>query len=363
MTLGLETGGQERLLVEFARHADRERFELLFLCLGRRGPIADELVRFGWPVLCLEQPPGLKPKLVFKLRRLFADLGLDVVHSHDDNPLLYCGLATKLAGIRWIHTQHHGKLHSLSHRQEFLVGLMGRLTSRFVCVSHDSARQMRIQGVPARKILTLWNGIDLARFSYSGPSIGGPAVTVARLSAEKGITYLLQAAAQVTARDSSFRLEIAGDGPCREDLWREAQTLGLGEHVRFLGPVSDVAALLARASVFVLPSLSEGVSLTLLEAMARGLPVVSTRVGGTPEVVEENVTGLLAPARDASALAEALDRVRSDPEMARDLGLAGRARVEAHFDVRRMTAAYERLYVHPNAAFTALAEQQNGGGR
>jgi glycosyltransferase involved in cell wall biosynthesis len=118
--------------------------------------------------------------------------------------------------------------------------------------------------------------------------------------------------------------------------------------------ISDVAGLLGRASLFVLPSISEGVSLTLLEAMARGLPVVATRVGGTPEVVVDAETGLLVPPRDPAALANAIVQVASDCERARQLGEAGRRRVERHFDIRRMVADYEGLYV--GAKRTTIAE-------
>jgi glycosyltransferase involved in cell wall biosynthesis len=174
-------------------------------------------------------------------------------------------------------------------------------------------------------------------------------VTVARLSPEKDLACLLQAMALVMARDPSIRLEIAGDGPCREELVRLAQELGLGGTVRFLGEVRDVPALLRRASVFILPSRSEGISLTLLEAMAAGVPVIATRVGGNPEVVVDGQTGLLVPAQSPNDLADALLRIRGNNEDAQLLGRAGRRRVESHFDIRTMVAHYERLYAPPPA--------------
>src|SRR5262249_35825678 len=119
---------------------------------------------------------------------------------------------------------------------------------------------------------------------------------------------------------------------------------------RFLGEVRDVPGLLARASLFVLPSYTEGISLTLLEAMARGLPVVATRVGGNPEVVEGGETGLLVPARDAEALAAAVLDLQRGPERGGRMGAAGRRRVEEHFDVRRMVANYEALSREPALA-------------
>lgn len=345
VTLGLEVGGQEKLLVEFARHADRARFDLHVIAMSGRGKLAEAIEACGWPVIALDEPPGLRPRLVWRLANHFRRLRCDVVHTHDDKPLMYSVPAARLVGVRRvIHTQHHGKLDILSRRQERIVAWTARGVDRFVCVSHDGARQMIAQGVPSRRVRVLWNGIDLARFRMHGPTCGGPIVTVARLSPEKDIANLLRAMALVARTDASVRLEIAGDGPSREDLLSRVGELGLGSRVKFLGETGDVPALLARASLFVLPSQTEGISLTLLEAMGSGLPVIATRVGGNPEVVEHGVTGLLAPSRDPEALADAVLQLRREPERAAAMGAAGRARAEAFFDVGHMVARYEKLY-------------------
>lgn len=346
ISLGLDVGGQERLLVEFARHANRRRFELTFVSLTGRGRLAETIEAQGWPVLALEEPPGVRPRLFLRLARLFFRQSFDVVHSHDDKPLLYSSLAVKLARVRrLIHTQHHGLLPQMTPRQRRLVAWAGRLTQAFVCVSQDSARHMMETGLPARYLTTLWNGIDIHKYTYRGPLSGGPALTVARLSAEKDIANLLRAAARVTASVPLFRLEIAGDGPLRADLERLAAELHLTEQVRFLGEVRDIPALLAGARLFVLPSQTEGISLTILEAMADGLPVVATRVGGNPEVIEHGRTGLLVPARDPAALADGIVRIWSNAAEGQTMGQAGRQRVEAHFDIRTMVEHYERLYL------------------
>src|SRR5207248_2205806 len=182
-------------------------------------------------------------------------------------------------------------------------------------------------------------------FAFAGPDLEGPAVLVARLSPEKDIATLLQAVALIAKKTPGFRLEIAGDGPCKPELLRLANQLGIETNVTFLGEVRDVAALLAKARLFVLSSLTEGISLTLLEAMARGLPVVTTRVGGNPEVVVEGETGLLVPPRAPAELAAAMVHLLRSPDTRRRMGQAGRCRVEQHFDVRRMVAEYEGHYL------------------
>lgn len=350
LTLGLATGGQERLLVEFVRHADLGRFELIVVSLTDRGVLADTLEACGAQVLHLNEPGGLRPGLVHRLKRLFQKERIDVVHTHDDRPLIFGVPAARWARRRVIHTQHHGKLPNVGANQEFLVRWAGRLAHAFVTVSRDAARYYIEAGLPSRRVCTIWNGIDLETFAYQGPTKGGPALTVARLSPEKNIANILRAAALVRDADPEFRLEIAGDGPCRDDLVRLTDDLHLGSVVQFLGEVRDVPARLAQAGLFVLPSFSEGISLTLLEAMARGLPVVATRVGGNSEVVVDGETGCLVPSDDSVALAQAIARLREHFGDAREMGRAGRRRVEDCFAVRGMIAQYERLYLGQPAA-------------
>jgi glycosyltransferase involved in cell wall biosynthesis len=347
VSLGLDVGGQERLLVELARHADRKRFDLSFISLTGRGKLAQTIEALGWQVFALDEPPGLRPRMVSRLARLFCRQGLSVIHTHDDKPLLYSSLAVMLARVRrHIHTQHHGLLTQMTPRQRKLVAWAGRLADAFVCVSRDSARHMEETGLPAGRITTLWNGIDLKRYSYGAPSPGGPAVTVARLSPEKDIASLLRAVALVVPAAPDFRLEIAGDGPLRKELQQLAADLRLDRQVRFLGEVSDIPKLLGRSSLFVLPSQTEGISLTILEAMSRGLPVLATSVGGNPEVVESGTSGLLVPAGNPAALAHGLLRLWNNREEGRLMGRAGRRRVETYFDIRDMVAQYERLYLN-----------------
>ena len=156
-------------------------------------------------------------------------------------------------------------------------------------------RVERLGGGGVGKNQTILDGIDVERFAFSGPSPAGPIVAVARLSPEKDLGNLIRAVAIAGSQNPDLKVEVAGDGPCRAELERLVVELGLQHRVLFLGEVHDVPSLLARGSLFVLPSRSEGISLTLLEAMACGLPVVATRVGGTPEVVLDGESGLLVP--------------------------------------------------------------------
>ncbi len=350
LTLSLDMGGAEKLLVEFARHTDRRRFNPRVVSLTTRGVLADEIEATGCPVTALDAGNGFRPGLFLRLAHLFRRWQIDVVHTHDDRPHIYGTAAALLAGVPCVlHTRHGQSLH-LSSRQRRLVNFLARFTNRFVCVSRDSARLAVEQGVRANKVCTIWNGIDTTRFTNFGPRGAGPAAIVARLVPEKDMETLLRAVDLARREDASFRLEIAGDGVCMPQLRSLASELNLDDCVTFLGQTRDVAAVLARAQLFVLSSISEGVSLTLLEAMATGLAVVATNVGGNPEVVADGETGLLVPPRDPQALAGALMRLRRNADERTRLGQAGRERVEEHFDVRRMVANYENLYWGDRAA-------------
>jgi glycosyltransferase involved in cell wall biosynthesis len=334
----------EKLLVEFARHADRDRFALHFVSLAGRGAYAADIEACGWPVHTLDKPEGLRPSASLKLARLLRRHRVDVLHTHNNGPLIYGVPVARLAGVRrLVHTRHEQNL-NWTPRHRRLFRLLSRRLDWLACVSADSAALSVENGVSPAKVRTILNGVDLGAFDYGGAKAGGPAVIVARLRPEKDFPTLIRAVAIAVRRDPAFRLEIAGDGPEEGAIRALVAELGLEGHVRFLGLVRDVPSVLRRASQFVLSSTSEGIPVTLLEAMARGLPTVATRVGGIPEVVAEGETGLLVPPSDPAAMAEALLAVAGDPARGEAMGRAGRARVESRFDVRRMVREYEALY-------------------
>jgi glycosyltransferase involved in cell wall biosynthesis len=344
VTFGLDVGGQEKLLVEFARHADRSGFDLRYITLGDRGVLARDIEALGWPVEALGAPRGLRLSLSLRLARRLREFRLEVVHTHDNRALFYAGPAARLARVPLLVHTCHGKDVHAGPRQVAIARQVARLVDRYVCVSDEVKAQCGEQGIAGPKVGTILNGIDLDRFPFIGPDPAGPVVTVARLSPEKDVANLVRAAAIAARRAPDLKVEVAGGGACREELDRLAAELGVADRVTFLGEVRDVPAVLRRARMFVLPSRSEGIPLTVLEAMARGLPVVATRVGGLPEVVEHGASGLLVPPADPAALADAIVRIWDDPRRGDRMGHAGRRRVEDRFDVRRMVAEYEGLY-------------------
>ena len=342
VSLTLDTGGLERLLGDFARYGDR-RFALRFVALERGGRFADEIAAMGHPVTVL--PAGGTRQRVGLLHRYFREHGTQVVHSHNTSPMIACGLAAMLARVPvHLNTRHgqrfgHGRWSTLQYRWA------SRLTDRIVTVSDDALRLAAEQdGVARRRLRRIWNGIDVERFAFREPAANGIAIAVARLSAEKDFPTLLAAIQLASDELPQLRLRIVGDGPEHGALVEQARQLGLSDRVDFLGHRLDVAAELAQASMYVASSRTEGISLTLLEAMATGLPAVTTAVGGNGEIVVDGETGYLAPAGEAAALARQIVRLGRDPEGGRRMGRLGRERVETHFDVKRMVRDYEAVY-------------------
>jgi glycosyltransferase involved in cell wall biosynthesis len=229
-------------------------------------------------------------------------------------------------------------------QQRLIIAGVGR----YVAVSHEVARRLiRKLRWPARKIQVIHNCVSVTTECAPHRPIersGRPIVlTVARLDEQKGHSYLLEAAAQVP----EAQFVLAGDGPLRASLEAQARALGVEERVKFLGYRSDIANLLADCDVFVLPSLYEGLPLSILEAMSAGKPVIATHIGGTDEVVIAGETGLLVPPADSVALATAIRAVLTDRPLAQRLASAGRARVEQEFSAAKMVqqviAVYEEL--------------------
>ncbi len=344
LSVSLTMGGAEKLLAEFARHMDPERFDLRFISLGQKGAVAEEIEAHGWPVTALNQPEGLRKWLIFQLGWLLRQWKVDILHTHNTKSLFYGAPAAWLAQVPvTVHTRH-GQRFGSSPLHTSVFRVLTRLTDRVVCVSRDSTGLSATEGIGRRRLRTIWNGIDITRFTYAGPCANGPVIMVGRLSSEKDVATLIRAAALARQAFPAFRLQVAGEGKCLPDLRQLASDLNLNSAVEFLGEVHNVPELLAKSSLLVLPSLTEGISLTLLEAMARGLPVVATHVGGNPEVVVDGQTGYLVPIQQPAQLAACMVDLLRNPQRSIEMGRRARDRVLKHFDVARMVANYESLY-------------------
>jgi len=317
----------------------------------------------GWPVHHLAKHEGRDWPCIWRLARLLRREHTTIVHTHNVPAHFHGGLAAVLAGVPVrIHTKH-GRDHPNNPAKVRLNHWLATFTDVVVTVSDDAGDvALRIEKVNPRKVRRIWNGIDTEQYRpASGLASDRPPTiaTVARLSPEKDQKTMLAAFQRVldgwpsSGPDPSPRLVVIGDGPCRAELEAEANRLGIAGQVDFLGMRSDVPSLLPRYTLFTLSSVTEGISMTLLEAMACGVPIVATDVGGNREIVQPPTCGLIVPPRDPQALATAYRELLRDPNRRAAMGAAGRQRVVEHFSLETMCRQYAHLYEELLAKKTA----------
>ena len=343
VSLTLKTGGLERILADLARHHDGMACAPEFLAIQDVGRFADEIRQSGGIVHQLK--PAGRLGQILQMRRLFRDRHFDVVHTHNTYPHIYASIAARLARIPVVVNTRHGQRVGHGWKSSTQFRWVSHLVDRIITVSDDAANLcIEVDGIAPKKVRRIWNGIDLNDFAFTGPAVRPIAISVARLSAEKDFPTLLRAVPHVASQIPDFQLKIVGGGPERERLDGLIRELNLTDRVELLGERTDVPQLLRDAGFFVSSSLTEGISLTLLEAMAVGLPVVATAVGGNSEIVLPGKTGYLVPSMNPTVLANAIVTMCHNQSQWLRMGQAGRERVAGYFDVQRMARDYEQLY-------------------
>jgi len=364
-------GGTERHVVSLAGGLDYSRFDLEFGCMRRSGEFLEQIQARGLPINEYAVARLYGPHTVAQQLRFARHLRrrrIQIMHSYNFYPNVFAIPAARLARTPVVLASIRDTGAYLTPRQRRVQRLACRLADH-VLVNAEAVRQwLTAEGYDASRISVIRNGLDLSRFAPGGddPSLrrelgvpdGAPLVAMlSRLSRKKGVEDFLDAAATLTERFPEARFLVIGDtiehdGPqYRRELEDRAARLGLGERVTFTGFRLDVPRLLSAVTVSVLPSLSEGLSNTILESMAAGAPVIATRVGGSPEALEDGVDGLLIPPREPAELSRAISWVLEHPEAARELGRRARARVAEEFSLQRMIreteCLYARLLEHP----------------
>jgi sugar transferase (PEP-CTERM/EpsH1 system associated) len=352
----LGIGGLENGLVNLV-NGSAPGVRHVIVCMTADGRLRTRL-RAGVEVITVGKREGHDVRAFATLVRCLRRVGPHIVHSRNWGTF-DAVLAARLAGVRAVVHGEHGRdiadPEGRDPRRNRVRRLVSPMVTRFVTVSTDLWRWL-VQDVrvPARKVVTICNGVDTVRFvpadrlaarASLGLAPEQPLVgTVGRLDPVKDQAGLVRAFARVRGQNAVPALVIAGEGPCRGDLTDLIATLGLSGHVFLLGERHDVPRVLAALDLFVLPSIAEGISNTVLEAMATGLPVVATRVGGSPELVADGVNGSLVPRADPDALAAAIGRYMGDARLRSLHGEASRRRAVTEFSVGRMCAAYGQLY-------------------
>jgi glycosyltransferase involved in cell wall biosynthesis len=347
----LEVGGAERHVVDLAVALGREGYEVTVACsIG--GGLSEPLEEANVPVRpLLDKLVKRRVSVAFarELRRLIREERFDLVHAHIYASAAAAAIAVLGTGVPLVVTEHTEALWQ-GRRDRWASRRVYRRAEHIIAVSSAIRRRLiERDAVPPERITAIHNAVIPASGAppgalpddlRAGPLVG----VVARLQPEKGVADFLKAATRVSASLPESRFLVAGDGPLREELLALAERLGVGERVRFLGYRADARALIGLLEVLVVPSLTEGAPLIVLEAMAAGIPVVASAVGGIPDQIRHDREGLLVPAGDPAALGETLLELLQDPGRARSLGEAGRRRADSEFSHATMVRRIEGVY-------------------
>ena len=356
VVLSLSPGGTERLVIDICRRLGHG-FDVSVCCLDGEGAWASELRDRDIEVIALNRRSGFRPEIGRQIARLAEERGVDLLHCHQYSPFVYGRLAKYwLPRLKLVYTEH-GRLSDAppSWKRQLVNPVLSRFDGPIVAVSDELRRFMIDSRFPRERVAVIHNGIDTASLPSPGDRHRAQtllglkdesfvAATVARMDPVKDFPCLLDAFALVRQVVPHAVLLMVGDGPERAALTERAQQPDLAGSVVFLGLRPDVRAVLPAADLYVNSSISEGISITILEAMASGLPVVATAAGGTPEVLADGSAGVLVPIRNPIRLAQAMISLAADPGARATLATLGRRRVESSFTIQRMVAEYARLY-------------------
>lgn len=348
-------------LSQLLARLSRERIASSIVCMYGGDEMRTRFDQLGIPTVNLNAPRAVSPGGLWRLTRLIRGLRAQVVHTHLLRADLYGGLAARLAGVPAVLTTRYAiypYARAVARRCDGILDRACRmLATDALCVS-EAVRQDLMTRLrwPAARAHTIRTGLDFdawhadpaarteLRKQWSVPDGSPLVVTVARLSHEKGLEVLIEAADLVRRQHPNVRFVCVGDGPLAATLARQIAERGLTEHVRLAGFHRDIPSVLSAADFFVLPSHMEGMPNAVLEAFAAGLPVVASAAGGLVEAVENERTGLLVPARDANALAIAINRLVENPHFAQAMAKAGQVAARERFSIGQVAAQYEALY-------------------
>ena len=355
----MQVAGAEVLVREMVRRL-KGRVTPTIFCLDAVGPIGEQMVRDGVDLVCFHRKPGRDWGVSRRMAKAIRERHIQVVHAHQYTPFFYAALAKPLCRfdfklILTEHGRHYPDKVSPVRRMANRLALDNLADAVTACCHFSAGGLTRTDGFAGNRIEVIENGIEVDHYgpapdkAEAKRAVGLDAdrryvVHVARHHPVKDQATLLRGFALAAPQLPGVDLLMVGDGPLRHELELLAVELRIVDRVKFLGICSDIPAIMKAADAFALTSVSEAASLTLLEAMATGLPVVATNVGGNMELARHDHEGLLFPRADAAGFAAALVRLLAEPGLAAKLGDAGRARARARYQLSRTVEEYYALY-------------------
>jgi glycosyltransferase involved in cell wall biosynthesis len=361
-----DLGGGQTVVLNLAKYADRERFDVSVATMHGHGAFWEQFRALGIPVYSLS-PRKWLPLYIPRLLQLIGREKFDVVHCHlfganwIAKPLAaFAGVPVRIA---------HDHCNDALRYEQWTAFNLDRLTNRLshhVCAVSESTRQFLIEkeGLPADRVSLIYNGVDVARFEQLPPR-RDPArpmiLGVGRLHRQKDFSLFLEVAHEVIAKHPTAKFVIAGVGPEEELLKQRAAELGLGERLRFAGPVSDLRELYSQASVLLLTSKYEGTPMVVLEAMAAGIPVVAPALDGICEILRDGEEAELVTGREQRSFADRILALLDDPSRAEAIATSARRKVRAEYSAEAMTRRVEAIYSRYLPAFEGDAIPLHGG--
>lgn len=354
----LEIGGLERVIASIVLGMDRSKYDVEAWCLARGGKIAEEIVDRGVTVKILGMATYHNPLKIIELAKLMRRHNVDIVHAHGYFGSTFGRIAAILARAPVIVTHVHTTYYGFKKRHLIIERCLSVFTDKIICVSQAVKKfVVERERISAQRICVIYNGVgksflregdtdcDADRASLGFNNGDFVVITVASITPHKGHRVLIDAVRRLSKKHDQLRLLIVGDGPLSNELKSYINELGLSSKIVFTGQRKDVASLLRLANVFVLPSTErEGFGIVLVEAMTSCLPLIGTRVGGIPEVIEENVNGFLVTPGNPEELAVAIEKLISDKTVSERMSWMGRKIFEKKFTVAKMTESIESLY-------------------
>ncbi len=374
-------GGTEGQVLNLVRHLDRQAFDLQFACLRKGGDMLDDFEKLNIPISEFRIRNLYGPRTLLQQMRLAAHLRtqkIQIVHSYNFYANMFAIPAARIARVPVVLASIRDRGVYLTPNQKMAQKWVCRLADR-ILVNAESIREWLLeQDYQDSRITVIKNGVDMSRYtgstnsSYIRQELGiadsAPVVVmIARLNPQKGVDDFIKAASLLKLSHPNVRFLIAGaklqyqegafsqDREYLQELQQLAADLGVGESVIFAGHRTDTPELLAQAAISVLPSHSEGLSNTLLESMAAGIPTIATNVGGNPELVKDHVNGILIPVQSPEHLAQAMRVILDDSELAKRFGRAAKIMATEGFSLEKMTADTQAIYCAELAQTRRLA--------
>lgn len=362
VSYSLNIGGLEKVVLNLAGGLNKDKYLQSVCALSNELGLKQQFDKLNIPVYLFPKKKSVDLPLILKLRKFFKESPVDIVHTHNPTALLYGGLSSILSGKRLVHTEHSNLM---QHKKlmNFAESLIFRMVKGLVCDTQEVKQSVhKNQGIALDKIKVICNGVDIKKFCLvSLPTVSQGRLrvndkdvgnkgeqftvgTVARLTPIKDQKSMIKAVQILKEKDRNVKLVIAGEGDLKNDLMDYVKECDVVDRVEFLGERTDVADILRTFDAYILCSLYEGMSVSLLEAMSSSLPCIVTNVGGNVELIRDGENGFLVPVKDPAAISSCVEKLMDDADLCKKMGKANRKLVEEKYSLDAMCAGYEREY-------------------